>query len=273
MTQKPKIFLTNDDGIHSPGLRAAVQAVMHLGEVVVVAPSNQQTGMGRGFTGNMDASLAPVKYEINGQSIQAFHYEGSPALVVHHGLNVLFPQKMPDLIVSGINYGENLGTNVTASGTVGAALEGASRGIVSIAISLQTEKGAYFHYSDRDWDVASHFLTTFAKPLLKHTLPFDVDLLKIDVPHDATLETPWRLTCLSRQPYYTSFLEAPSLASTPRDAIFDIHLIQDILEPESDIYALVVDQVVSVTPLSLNCTSRADFGAIHSVLTANGECA
>ena len=269
MTKEPTIFLTNDDGIHSPGLRAAVHAVMHLGNVVVIAPVDQQTGKGRGFSGNMDAPLEPVKYTIDEQEIQAFHYEGSPAMVVHHGLNVLFSQQPPDLLISGINYGENLGTNITISGTIGAALEGASRGIPSIAISLQTEKGAYYHYSDRDWNVAAHFLARFARPLLHHALPFDVDVLKIDVPHAATLQTPWRLTRLSRQPYYTSYLEAPSLESTPRDATFQIHINESSLEKESDIYALAIDQVVSVTPLSLNCTSRADFQAIHKTLRAS----
>lgn len=271
MTKKPTLFLTNDDGIHSPGLRAAVHAVMHLGNVVVVAPVDQQTGKGRGFSGNMDAALEPVEYIIDGQELQAFHYEGSPAMVVHHGLNVLFSEKPPDLLISGINYGENLGTNITISGTVGAALEGASRGIPSIAISLQTEKGAYYHYSDRDWNVAAHFLACIAEPLLTHALPYDVDVLKIDVPHTATLQTPWRLTRLSRQPYYTSFLESPSLESTPRDATFHIHLDKPSLEPDSDIHALIIDQVVSVTPLSLNCTSRADFQAIYKTLNPSEE--
>jgi 5'-nucleotidase len=269
MKKSPKIFLTNDDGIHSPGLRAAVQAVMPLGDVIVVAPATQQTGMGRGFAGNMDAPLIPINYEIDGQQLQAFYCEGSPSFVVQHGLNVLFAQQQPDLLISGINYGENLGNNIMFSGTIGAALEGASRGIPTLAVSLQTEKGAYFHYSDQDWAVAAYFLAYFANIVLTHPLPFDVDVLKVDVPSTATTQTPWRVTRLSRTPYYVNSLEHPSLASTPGEALLHINVAQASLEPESDIQALAIDQVVSVTPLSLDCTSRTDFQALHSILTGS----
>jgi 5'-nucleotidase len=266
MNKSPKIFLTNDDGIHSPGLHAAARAVLHLGNVTVVAPSTQQTGMGRGFSGNMDAPLVPVDYNVNGCDVTAFQYEGSPALTVHHGLNVLCAQQRPDLLISGINYGENLGNNVTISGTIGAALEGASRGIPALAVSLQIEQGAYYHYSEQNWDVATHFLAYFANILLTHALPFDVDVLKVDVPDNATLQTPWRLTRLSRQSYYTSSLKNPSLESTPGNAKLHIQVDQTSLEPESDIHALAVEQIVSVTPLSLDCTSRADFQTLHDIL-------
>jgi 5'-nucleotidase len=267
MKKLPQIFLTNDDGIHSPGLRAAVKAVMHLGEVTVVAPLTQQTGMGRSFSGNMDAPLKPVEYTIDGQHINAFSCEGSPALAVQHGLVVLFPQNKPDLLISGINYGENLGSNITISGTVGAALEGACQGIPSLAVSLQTEQGAYFHYSDRDWDTAMHFLTMFARSVLTQSLPFDVDVLKIDVPGNATTRTPWRLTRLSRNRYYVASLENPTLESRPRDLTLNIHVKSAQREPESDVYALIINQVVSVTPLSLDCTSRTDFQTIYDHLS------
>ncbi len=266
MKKSPHIFLTNDDGIDSPGLRAAIQAVMHLGEVTVVAPLTQQTGMGRSFSGNLDAPLVAVEYTIDGQQINAFSCEGSPALAVQHGLLVLFPQSRPDLLISGINYGENVGSNITISGTVGAAIEGATQGIPSLAVSLQTEAGAYFHYSDRDWDPVMHFLTMFARRVLTQALPFDVDVLKIDVPGNATTQTPWRLTRLSRKRYYITALNNPSLESKPDEIEFDIHVEHASLDPKSDIYALVMDQVVSVTPLSLDCTSRSDFQAIYDHL-------
>ncbi len=269
MKKYPNIFLTNDDGIHSPGLRAAVQAVMHLGNVVVVAPSTQQTGMGRSFSGNMNAPLAAIDYNVDGQHIKAFHCEGSPALTVQHGLNVLFTQGPPDLLISGINYGENLGSNISVSGTIGAALEGASRGIPALAVSLQTGEGMHFHYSEQDWSATIHFLTMFARSLLTQSLPLDVDVLKVDVPGSATTQTPWRLTRLSRNLYYTAFLDHPSLESTPGEAELSIHVVRESLEPESDIYALVIDQIVSVTPLSLDCTSREDFQMLQNILAGS----
>ncbi len=267
MERIPKIFITNDDGIHSPGLHAAVKAVMHLGEMTVAAPATQQTGMGRSFSGNMSAPLEPVNYVIDGQKITAFQYEGSPALVVQHGLNVLFPAQRPDLLISGINYGENLGTNVTVSGTIGAALEGAGFGIPSMAVSLETEEGHYFHYSDQEWDVAGHFLAMFAKSLLTQTLPVDVDVLKIDVPDTATIDTPWRMTRVSRTRYHSPFLKNPSPESVPKDTTIRITVDHDALEVDSDIHALVVDRFVSVTPLSLDLTSRTNFQELYKLLS------
>jgi 5'-nucleotidase len=261
-----RIVLTNDDGIHSPGLRAAVQAVLPLGQVTVLAPSTQQTGMGRSFTGDFNCPLIPVEYEVEGHQVAAYHCAGSPAAVVHHGLRVLFPDQLPDLLISGINYGENVGTNVTVSGTVGAALEGADHKIPSIAASLETPHGQYYHYSEQCWDAAAHFVAYFSRSLLNSTLPFDVDVLKIDVPGNATPDTPWRLTRVSRFSYYTSLLQEPSLKSKMSDAKLVVNAHKHLLEPESDIYALTVDRVVSVTPLSLDCTSRTDFSLLQALL-------
>jgi 5'-nucleotidase len=137
--RKYQILITNDDGIESPGLRAAVESVVDIGDVTIVAPSHQQTGMGRSLTGDEQARLEPVDYQINGTKISAYHCDCSPALVVRHSLKTIFNGNRPDLLVSGMNYGENLGTNVTCSGTVGAALEASSFGIAAIAISKQTD--------------------------------------------------------------------------------------------------------------------------------------
>ncbi len=267
----PKIMITNDDGIHSPGLRAAAQAAMNLGQVIVAAPSKQQTGSGRSMKGYKESSFTPVDYEINGEKIPAFHCDCSPALAVHHGLNVLCTHEKPDLIISGINYGENMGINITVSGTVGAALEGASKGIPALAVSLQTEVDTYHEYTDQNWTGASHFLAFFARLLLSGNLPPDVDALKIDVPDNATALTPWRLTRLSRQVYYKTHIEHPSRESKIGDTKLSINKDQASFEKESDIYALTVERVVSVTPLSLDLTSRTDFRDIRNFLTGSCE--
>ena len=104
------ILITNDDGIRSPGLKAAVEAVLDIGTVTVVAPSFQQTGAGRGLTGEKNAGLIPVDYAVNGVTVKAFHCDCSPALAVRHSLRTIFKSDRPDLLISGINYGENPGT-------------------------------------------------------------------------------------------------------------------------------------------------------------------
>lgn len=266
MSTRPLIFLTNDDGIASPGLQAAVRAVLGLGELLVVAPSTQQTAMGRSFRGRKDAQLEPIAYHVDGHPIRAFHAEGSPAIVVRHAFQVLCGDRLPDLVISGINYGENVGTSISASGTVGAAIEAASMGIPALAAALQVHPNNFLLHGEEDWGAAEHFLRRFATKLLGARLPFDVDLLKIDVPAGATPETPWRLSRLSRQRYFQMVLEAPSLESRIGDGRIVVDVDPDQLEPDSDVHALAVDRVVAVTPLSLDATSRADFDTIHGLL-------
>jgi len=262
---RPLILLTNDDGIRSPGLQAAARAVLDLGELLVVAPATQQTAMGRSLTGRRDAVLEPAPFEAGGCRIRAFACEGSPASVVRHGLLVLCRDRLPDLVVSGINYGENVGGSITASGTVGAALEAAGMGILALAASLQMHPSAFLHHGEQDWKAAEHFLGLFARKALNATLPFDVDVLKLDVPENATPETAWRLTRLSRQRYFTRVLEQPSLSSRLGDGHVAVKVDHGSLESDSDVHALV-EGVVAVTPLSLDSTSRADFRAIREAL-------
>lgn len=110
--KKSSILLTNDDGIQSPGLAAAASALHPLGELRIVAPLHQQTAMGRAHTGAPDATLLPQRFFAGGKQLQAFACDASPASAVGHGLMIL-QETLPDLVVSGINYGENLGTNIT----------------------------------------------------------------------------------------------------------------------------------------------------------------
>ncbi len=260
------ILLTNDDGIASPGLAAAVRAVMGLGEVLVVAPSTQQTAAGRSFRGRQDAHLERHLLSIDGQDIDAWHLDASPALVVRHGLQVLCQGRLPDLIVSGINYGENLGSSVTASGTLGAALEGALHRIPSLATSLQVSPEQFFHHGEQDWSAATHHVRAVAEQLLRHPMPFDVDVLKLDVPDDATPETPRRLCRLSRQPYFVNHLDDPHPGSRIRDGRLSVEVHRADLEPDSDVHALAVDRVVAVTPLSVDFSSRTDLAFLGTLL-------
>ena len=109
----------------------------------------------------------------------------------------------PDLVVAGINYGENIGLGVTISGTVGAAMEAAAFGIPALAISLQTERRHHLTYSEEvDFSTAGYFAAYFGKLLLERALPPDVNLLKVDIPTTATSETPWKVTRLHRERYY-----------------------------------------------------------------------
>ena len=196
--KKPKILITNDDGINSPGLLASAEVASEFGDIVITAPYSQQTAMGRSLKGDKEARLKPVDYEVYGKKVEAYSCECSPSSVIRHSMAVLFQNEQPDLAISGINYGENIGATITSSGTVGAALESATYGIPSIAVSKETEIDSHHKYTDQDWSVTKHFLKYFIEKTITRKLPFDVDLLKIDVPENASVSTPWGLTRQAR---------------------------------------------------------------------------
>ena len=259
MTNEKIILVTNDDGIKSPGIKASVEAVLGLGKIIVIAPAEQQTSAGRSLKGSKGEKLIPFDFEVNGNKIEAYSCNSTPALAVAHGLNILFNKRFPDLVVSGINFGENLGTNCTISGTVGAALEAASNGIKSIAVSRQTKIEHHHEYAELDWEGAKHFLRKFAEMYLTNEMPFDVDILKIDVPADANVNTDWRLTKVSRQPYFIAYQENPDLNTKIGEAEIIIKFDETKLEKDSDIKAVYYDNLVSVSPLSVDLTSRINF--------------
>ncbi len=262
----PLILVTNDDGLHSPGLHAAVEAVLPLGDVLVVAPAAQQTSMGRSMP-ETDGILRPEALTINGHSVPAYALNGSPALAVLLGIIVLCEERSPSLVVSGINYGENLGNGVTISGTVGAAFQAASMGIPALAVSLETDHDFHYKHGEADWTTARYFTRYFAQRVLAQTLPFDVDVLKVDIPREATPQTPWRLTRQSRHSYYQSFIKDPAPQGQLGGRLgYRVAVQPSEVEPDSDIYAFLVDRVVSVTPLSIDCTSRVDFEHLEKIL-------
>ncbi len=134
------ILLTNDDGIYAPGLMAMERALRQLGQVYVVAPATEQSGVGHSIT-----FLRPLvcKEIYDGNVRRGWAVEGSPADCVKLGVFEICPQR-PDLVVSGVNGGLNAGINVLYSGTVAAAIEGAFFGITSIAVSLEYDEHAQF---------------------------------------------------------------------------------------------------------------------------------
>ncbi|MEA3374688.1 MAG: 5'/3'-nucleotidase SurE [Chloroflexota bacterium] len=261
----PLILITNDDGIESPGLRATAQAALPLGDVLVVAPSRQWSGAGRSLPHDLRGTIARRRFPVDGRQLPAYQVDGSPAAAVLHGLFELSPRR-PALLISGINFGENVGADVTISGTVGAAIEAAANGLPALAVSLQTPKETHSQPSDGiDFTAAIHFTRLFAHRLLQVALPFDVDVLKVDVPSTATHETPWRLTRVSRHTYFTA---VPPERGSLGDAVrIDYEPLPhpERTEPDSDIYALAVDRVVSVAPLSHDLTSRVDRGMLEEL--------
>ncbi len=267
-TQPKQILLTNDDGIQSPGLWAAAGAISTLGYVTVVAPREQSSGAGRSMPPSADGRITRQKIEINGQEWEAFAVGGTPSIAVDLGVLEIMPQK-PDLIVAGINYGENPGTDITISGTVGAAMEGAAFGIPAMAVSLQlfnvgTEYKSYSR--EINFSTAAHFATLFGRLLLEKRFPPEVDLIKVDVPQEATPQTSWRLTRLAHDRYFTPIVEREGGWDQPGFIGADIKVTPERYPEGTDVHTLILDRLVAVTPLTLDMTARVDLARLESLL-------
>ncbi len=149
--QQMQILLTNDDGIYAPGLAAMERELRRLGDVVVVAPATEQSGVGHSIT-YLTPLIVKEVFRTDGATGRngpwGFAVEGSPADCVKIGVQQFSPRR-PDLVVSGINGGLNAGINVLYSGTVAAAIEGAFFGITSVAVSLEFDEHARYDRAAR----------------------------------------------------------------------------------------------------------------------------
>jgi 5'-nucleotidase len=263
---KAQILLTNDDGIRSPGLWAAAQALSALGFVQVVAPRDQSSGAGRSMPGTSDGIIRPQTVTVDGKEWLVYSVGGTPAQAVLSAVVEILPER-PDLIVSGINYGENLGTSVTVSGTVGAALEGAALDIPALAVSLETDASHHFSLSEEvDFTAAAYFTALFAQQMLAGDLPPDVDALKIDIPCDASAETAWKMTRLSRRRYFEPVRCEGVALDQPHKVGYRAIDDPEQDDPQSDSYVVRVLRQVSVTPLSMDLTSRVDLELLKKTL-------
>ena len=264
--KKPTILLTNDDGIDSPGIWAAAEALSEIGYVWVVAPREQSSGAGRSMPQDSDGIITRQEMNVHGVDWTVYAVGGTPAQAVQHAILEIIGEK-PDLIVAGINYGMNLGPGVTVSGTVGAAMEGATHGIPSMAISLETHKRYHLtHSKEIDFSAAGYFTTLIAKQYLQGGFPNDVRILKLEIPDNATKETPWEVTRLASERFY--------IALPPERESWDEHgrpgyTYQEdfsVFAEDSDAFTVLSRRHVAVTPLSLDMTSRVDLAELDKKL-------
>lgn len=172
--EKPLILVTNDDGITAPGLRALVQYMKELGEVVVVAPDSPQSGMGHAIT--LDNTLYSQKVQVDSKNgtTEEYSCSGTPADCVKLALQELLHRK-PDICVSGINHGSNSSINVIYSGTMSAAIEAGIEGVPAIGFSL----------CDYSWEAnfkpCGPFVQKIVQKSLENSIPKGV-VLNVNIP-------------------------------------------------------------------------------------------
>jgi 5'-nucleotidase len=266
LSERPTILLTNDDGIDAAGLWAAAETLERIGDVTVVAPTVQWSGAGRSVPPNMPGRVFARRRTFAGRERTVYAVEGTPAQAVLFGILEILP-KPPRLAVSGINAGENVGTSVTLSGTIGAVLEAASAGIPSLAVSRQVPLESHLARSvEADYAAAAHFAAYFAGRMLDGFSMPDADVLKVDVPDGATPDTPWTVTRISRARYFIPLKPDRTDSTQPAEIPYRIEFDPEREDPHSDVYALRVERKVSVSPISLDLTARIDLSALEAAL-------
>lgn len=164
------LLVTNDDGILAPGIRALAEGLTRVGRVVVVAPDRERSGTSQAITTHKPLRVDPVDL---GPGLEAYRVNGTPSDCVKLGIEAILGVK-PDFVLSGINSGPNLGTDVLYSGTVSGAIEGLIMGVPSIALSLVLGER-------NDYQPAARFAAQLVEKLARESLPKDT-LLNVNVP-------------------------------------------------------------------------------------------
>ncbi len=237
-----RVLLTNDDGVASPGLLALTRAMREVGETFVVAPEHERSAASHAITTHKPLRVTPAALGVTG--VTAWATNGTPADCVVLGLLDLLAAP-PDVVVSGINLGANLGMDLLYSGTVSAAVEAALFGVASVAISVAATR-------DLHWDVAAQFAADLVLAVTRHGLPPDT-FLNVNVPNRPAAEIRGVEVTRQSSRRYVSRLEKRSdprgrdyywLAGSPGD---------EEGAPGTDTRA-VAEGWISVTPLRLDMT-------------------
>jgi 5'-nucleotidase len=244
-----RILISNDDGINAPGL-AVLEAIAHSisDDVWVCAPAEEQSGAGHSLTLH-----SPVRLRTHGNN--RFSVTGTPSDAVNLALRKLFPDRAPDLMLSGVNAGENLGDDVTYSGTVSAAMEAALAGIPAIAFSQA------FRDSDQGFAAATAWGAKVLAPLI------DAQMAKrtlINVNFPALAADAVKGIRVVRQGFHDYARGSLVEATDPRGRPyfwFGLEDVEHTLDHGTDLEA-VADGYVSVTPLHLDLTHHAAIGAL-----------
>ncbi|WP_288183653.1 5'/3'-nucleotidase SurE [uncultured Sporomusa sp.] len=238
------ILLTNDDGILAPGIRALWQELAQIARITVVAPDSEKSASSQAIT--VHHPIWVDKHPIDSQNISAWRVGGTPTDCVKVALESLLTHDLPDVIVSGINQGSNLGTDVLYSGTVSAAIEGALHGLPAIAMSLDSWQAC-------DFSPAAKAARRIVETMVDKKLPPNT-LLNVNVP--ALPENQLRdlmITKLGVRSYENTF----ERRLDPRGRTYywmSGHVSETENDPDSDITA-VKNGKISVTPIHFDLTN------------------
>jgi 5'-nucleotidase len=260
------ILVTNDDGVFSPGLLALKRALEQIGEVSVIAPDRNRSAIGRGIT--VHTSLHVEQVELEDGSI-AYATDGTPVDCVRFAVLGLVGA-VPDVVVSGINMGVNLGDDVTYSGTVAAALEGVLLGWPAIAVSQQHSGPPDERWEARSYDFSAvcDFVPRLFPLISEHRFPRQV-LLNINAPaRPAATPARARVTRLGRRIYNNELVLEGTDGPRRRYAIYGVP--PGYHREDGTDFAAIDDGEISVSPLHFELTDEQGMDALRRLLADSG---
>jgi 5'-nucleotidase len=246
-----KILVTNDDGIYSSGISALVNALKEIAEVIVVAPSEEQSAVGHGIT--MKYPLRVTKYFKNGNFF-GYAVEGTPADCVKMGIRNIMGES-PDLVISGINHGSNTAINIIYSGTVSAAREASIMDVPAIAISITSHDAKDFRY-------AGKIAKMLALKVKEHELP-NGTLLNVNVPNFPEEEIAGILVTEQSKAKWDDIYEKRTDPFGKDYYWLTGKLVEVENEKQSDQLA-IKNKFVSVTPIHFDLTDYETFKKMKS---------
>ena len=246
---EPRILVTNDDGVHSPGLRLLYEAVRDLGKVYVLAPETPKSASGLGITLHKPLRLTKIKLW-NG--VPVYMTNGTPSDVIYLALEELSPRI--DLVVSGVNIGDNTSIQVIlSSGTIGAAAQAALLGIMGIAFSANVSDASELEEDAETWRNMKRVIRRIVNWVLEHGIPDEADLLSVNFPRRVTQETRAKMAPAAR----VKFLQKVSILYDPRGNKY-YWLYGTLVDPEpgTDVYVVHKERAIAITPLTLDLNLR-----------------
>ena len=238
-----KILLTNDDGIYSEGIQVLKKQLEKIAEVIIIAPDRERSTIGHAMT--LRKPLRINEVNINGDSL-GYSIDGTPVDCIIMGLLEIMKNSKPDMVVSGINRGPNLGDDIIYSGTVSAAIEGAMRNVPSIAVSIVA-------YENFKFKSAALITENIVSHLMKDSLPSNL-ILNINVPNiDYDKIEGIAVTRHGKRVYQDKIKKIYDPQGTTHYWLGG-DLPEGKIEPDTDFEA-IYHHKVSITPLSLDLTN------------------
>lgn len=240
----PRILVTNDDGYSSEGIAALAEALAEFADVLVIAPYTNESGASQSHRAYKAESTRMYNVAI-GDHLAGYAIDGTPTDCVYLGVRIFGAERPFDLVVSGINYGANIGHTYNYSGTVGAAFEALSNGIPGVAVSQSKQRAEY--------GTSAKFAAAVVRRVLANPLEKGV-LLSVNVPDG-------EITCVTEAspggPRYET--EFPAVGESDGDTIYTSERIWiTTFEPGTDLFA-IENGCITLTPLQLDRTHHPSF--------------